>query len=439
MHQATLPEHLESVVDMVTGLSQFPIPHLGVKQPNADLGIVPQTINSMYKVTLPPSAGNTSQGVIEFEGQSYDNNDLLGYGNQLNIPIKAVDPKHIIGPMPQQSSVEGLLDIEFIAGVNPQADNWYWYNSPYTKWLYEWATEFNAAPEVPQVISMSYAWSEMDQCNSGISGSACAQLGVDSFGYVRKVNTEFQKMGARGVSVLVASGDSGANGRTDISCTQPQLRPDYPAASQFVTSVGGTELVNAQPLASQPQLCRRFPGGCAASGTEQAVSFQISDYASGGGFSNVADMPTYQADVVGAYLVSGVKLPPASYFNAKGRAFPDVAGLGHNCLCLISSTIEPVGGTSCATPIFSALVSMLNVASIQKTGKTLGFLNPLLYQMYKDDPSIFTDIIKGDNLCTEGGCSPSCKGFLCTKGWDPVTGLGTPNYQKMLAYVNAHL
>jgi hypothetical protein len=48
--------------------------------------------------------------------------------------------RRIIGPMPQASSVEGLLDIEFIAAVNPQADNWYWFNSPYTKWLYGMAS-----------------------------------------------------------------------------------------------------------------------------------------------------------------------------------------------------------------------------------------------------------------------------------------------------------
>jgi len=289
---------------------------------------------------------------------------------------------------------------------------------------------------VPQVISMSYAWSEKDQCNSGISGQACASLGVDSYGYVRLVNTEFQKMGLRGVSVLVASGDSGTNGRTDASCTVPELRPDYPACSPYVTSVGGTELVNAKPLATQPQLCRRFSVGCASTGTENAVSFPISNFASGGGFSNVATQPAYQTDVVNGYLASGVKLPPASYFNAKGRAFPDVAGLGHNCLCLISQTIEPVGGTSCASPIFSGLVSLLNGASVAKTGKTLGFLNPLLYQMYAADKTTFTDVTKGDNLCTEAGCSPNCKGFLATPGWDPVTGLGTPNYDAMLKYIN---
>lgn len=47
----------------------------------------------------------------------------------------------------------------------------------------------------------------------------------------------------------------------------------------------------------------------------------------------------------------------------------------------------------------------------------------------------FTDVTVGDNKCTEDGCKPECQGFVATKGWDPVTGLGTPNYAAMKKYV----
>lgn len=43
-------------------------------------------------------------------------------------------------------------------------------------------------------------------------------------------------------------------------------------------------------------------------------------------------MCSYQTDAVTAYLQSGTTLPPASYFNTSGRAFPDIAGLGHQCV-----------------------------------------------------------------------------------------------------------
>ena len=62
-------------------------------------------------------------------------------------------------------------------------------------------------------------------------------------------------------------------------------------------------------------------------------------------------------------------------------------------------------------------------------------MNPLLYKMFADNPAAFNDITVGDNICTEAGCSRSCKGYYAAPGWDPVTGLGTPNYPTMLAYI----
>lgn len=51
---------------------------------------------------------------------------------------------------------------------------------------------------------------------------------------VRRTNTEFIKMGAQGVSVLVCSGDSGAHGRTDYACNAKEARPDFPATRYCV-------------------------------------------------------------------------------------------------------------------------------------------------------------------------------------------------------------
>lgn len=69
----------------------------------------------------------------------------------------------------------------------------------------------------------------------------------------------------------------------------------------------------------------------------------------------------------------------------------------------------------------------------------LGFLNPLLYKMAAACPNCFNDITTGDNICTEDGCSSSCYGFTCTKGWDPVSGLGSPHYPNMLNYIKTNV
>jgi tripeptidyl-peptidase-1 len=158
-------------------------------------------------------------------------------------------------------------------------------------------------------------------------------------------------------------------------------------------------------------------------------------FASGGGFSNVSPMPSYQQAAVQAYLNNpNAALPPASYYNATSRAYPDVAALGSNVL-IYQGGLEPVGGTSCSAPEWAAVASILNQAVIKKTGKPLGFLNPWIYQTAAACSSCFHDITVGDNICTEDGCSPSCKGFKCTTGWDPVTGFGSPNVQALLQYI----
>jgi len=62
----------------------------------------------------------------------------------------------------------------------------------------------------------------------------------------------------------------------------------------------------------------------------------------------------------------------------------------------------------------------------------LGFLNTFLYQ----NSQAFTDITKGNDKVGRMG-EPLEYGYDCAKGWDPVTGLGTPDFTKLLASVLA--
>ena len=193
------------------------------------------------------------------------------------------------------------------------------------------------------------------------------------------------------------------------------------------------------PLDNPPSICKGISLECAANGTEVAVSFKRSRFASGGGFSWYAEQPSYQADAVAKYLQrSDVDiLPPAEYFNAKGRGFPDISAMGHNFLVEVSNSVYGVGGTSVSSPIMGSFFSLLNQVSVKKTGKTLGFLNPLIYQMYADEPtSIFQDVTEGDNVCTESGCFRSCVGYYAADGWDAVTGLGSMKYKAAESYLS---
>merc|ERR1711937_793356 len=252
------------------------------------------------------------------------------------------------------------------------------------------------------------------------------------------------KIGARGVSLLAASGDSGANGRTDGACTGTKLHASFPGSSPYVTAVGATMLQDPKyNLPTTPEACTALGNTfkCASGGTEVAVSSEIAGFTSGGGFSTYTPMPSYQKDAVTAYLNSGTALPPSTYFNSKNRGYPDVAAMGNNYAVYLSEYggWTTVGGTSASSPTFAAVAGFMNAASQKADGKPLGFLNPLLYKMYGEQPDAFTDVTVGDNKCTEDGCFSTCKGYECAKGWDPVTGLGTPVTDKMLTYVESLL
>lgn len=151
-------------------------------------------------------------------------------------------------------------------------------------------------------------------------------------------------------------------------------------------------------------------------GTESAADF------SSGGFSNVFAAPSYQASAVQTYL-SGLGGANKGRFNAAGRAFPDVSAIGHDLGIVVDGQLQGVDGTSCSAPVFASMVALLNDALAAAGKAPLGFLNPFMYA----NPGAFFDITTGDNP----GCGTN--GFPASEGWDPVTGLGTPNFTALKA------
>jgi tripeptidyl-peptidase-1 len=91
---------------------------------------------------------------------------------------------------------------------------------------------------------------------------------------------------------------------------------------------------------------------------------------------------------------------------------------------------------SASAPLFAAVVSNLNAARLAQGKGVLGFLNPFLYSLN----SGLKDIVHGGSTgCT--GTSRTSRlpttfvpyaSWNATKGWDPVTGLGTPEFDKLL-------
>ena len=254
--------------------------------------------------------------------------------------------------------------------------------------ILDWSAQVYAMSDatVPRVHSVSY-------------GNDEAQQSSDE--YIQEVNAAMMKLGARGLSILFASGDGGVFGRRG---SPKRFHAGFPASSPWVTAVGGTDFVTKNVI-----------------GEEKAWT------GSGGGFSDHFGPPAYQSAAVRAYLTStNHSLPDQSKWNASGRGFPDVAALGggQNQYCIVADAAHKstgAYGTSAATPVLGAVVAKLNELRAAQGKPALGFLNPLLYQ----NPHVFHDVTQGCN----GGKAARCKaggrgnGFFAAKGWDAATGL----------------
>lgn len=112
-----------------------------------------------------------------------------------------------------------------------------------------------------------------------------------------------------------------------------------------------------------------------------------------------------------------------------GRGTPDVCALGTGYPIITNGKLTPgVGGTSASAPVFGGIVSVLNTKLVAAGKKPMGFLNQFIYQ----NTAAFTDVTVGSNKVGRGG-TPLAAGFNCSTGWDPVTGVGSPVFAKVLA------
>jgi subtilase family serine protease len=203
---------------------------------------------------------------------------------------------------------------------------------------------------------------------------------------------------------------------------------DYPTSSPYVTSVGATQfLTDSSGAVTEEVACSILTGAIITTG---------------GGFSLSQAAEDYQTQAVRGWSSNTSNpFPPSYSYDINNRAYPDVAFNGHNYLIYYSDSTSDncpcsageVDGTSCSSPALAGMISLINDQLLNAGKPQLGFLNYLLYQMAEDQPSAFNDIVSGNNFCNRGWC---CQyGYTAVPGWDPVSGLGSPNYQSFLNYV----
>ncbi|HXZ05146.1 MAG TPA: S53 family peptidase [Ktedonobacteraceae bacterium] len=217
----------------------------------------------------------------------------------------------------------------------------------------------------------------------------------------------FQEATDKHITLLASSGDSGA---AQLTCdgTSYVKAVSSPASDPLVTGVGGTQLFANQKTGQYI--------------SEIAWNEPQFNAASGGGYSVLYSRPSYQNGTV----------------NNKGRGVPDVAyNAAVNGGVLVAISVLPpgaegfpfhiVGGTSAGSPQWAGIVALAN----QIAGERLGFLNQAIYGIGRSSSysSSFHDILFGNNtvqLPNASGTIVTIIGFSARKGWDPVTGWGSP-------------
>jgi len=232
---------------------------------------------------------------------------------------------------------------------------------------------------------------------------------------LNRFNTEVMKLGAQGVSVIIASGDDGvANFPARSNPSACGFHPSFPASASYVTAVGAT----MGPENNTVEIAETSDAG--------------GGITTGGGFSTVFAQPSYQSAAVSNYFkVAESTLPPVGTYNASGRGYPDVSILGHNYVIEDGGQLSAGSGTSASAPVFAGMISLINSQRLAAGKSALGFLNPILYQTATANPEAFHDITQGKNNCCAGnpGQQVCCQyGFTAAPGWDPLTGLGSINF-----------
>jgi kumamolisin len=383
----SIPREYAEPVEAVLGLDNHPIamPHFRLldnpKKPRSKKRsdqmqpFNPPRVAQLYNFPTGVNGAGQTIGILELGG-GYNPSDLSGYFAGLGIAEPRVTAVSVDGatnspslpssPTDPNADGEVALDIEVAGSIAPGANIAVYFTTNTSQGFLNALTTaiHDTANGPPSVISISW-------------GSAESNWTAQS---MTAFDEACQSAVALGITITVASGD---NGSSDGASGD---NVDFPASSPHVLGCGGTELIAANGAIHQEMVWNDQPQGGA----------------SGGGVSSVFSLPPWQMKVN----------VPTSPTTAGGRGVPDVAGdaspeTGYNVL--FDGQSQVIGGTSAVAPLWAALIALLN----QQGGSNIGFANLALYQNAENG---FNDITQGNN-----------GSYSAAAGWDPCTGLGSPN------------
>jgi subtilase family serine protease len=308
---------------------------------------------------------------------------------------------------------ETTLDVEYAHAVAPQA-NILLVETP--------VSETEGVQGFPQIV----------QAENYVINHHLADVISQSFGATEQtfpngatlesLRSSFKNAAAQHVTVVAASGDSGA-ADVGLDGSTYYLHPvtSWPPSDPLVTAVGGTQLhLNAagQRTASDTVWNDTY---------DRAVNEYLfgdagpNPLAGGGGKSIFFSRPNYQQGV--ANVVGNQRGVPDISMSAACNGAVDT----YNSFPGQPAGWYPTCGTSEATPEFAGVVALAD----QVAGHPLGLINPMLYQLAAGHARGIVDVTSGDNTVSfrQGGRVSTVGGFSARPGYDLASGLGTIDAQ----------
>lgn len=376
---------------------------------------VPITVQKAYNETGAISQGidGTGQTVVLVDAFGDVNalTDITEFSAAFNLPVPSFTVQTVnasntiqditsdsigiaIGAVPAGWDAETALDIEWGHAMAPGAKIVNMIGLDQGVGLAQ-AVATAIANHAGNVISQSFGLWEGDanvtDCCIISAGSVTLQtfaVGTDS--WIQYLHPFYQMAAATGITVLASSGDSGS-GSGCCSGNAPAVAANYPAADSFVTAVGGTSLF------------------ADSNGYIKETAWS----GSGGGFSTIFSRPSWQT---GPGIPVNVPVLPNG---ALARGEPDIAAVADPSTGVIivvhgAILVTGIGGTSVASPVWGGIIATLNT----RLTSPEGFYNPTAYSILKSPTYCgqFHDTQVGSNGAYSAG-----------PGWDPVTGVGSPN------------
>jgi subtilase family serine protease len=418
----------------------------------------PGDIKLIYDLNplLKAAVNGAGQSIAIIGQSSVATSDIENFENAAGLSVK--DPTMVIVPgsgspmmFPGDES-ESDLDLEWSGAIAPGAEIFFVYTGSSTNFGVFDSLQYAIDEKIGTIISLSYG-----ACEPTVSATAASALeAVVSQGI------------AQGQTILAAAGDSGSTAcyvspttTSPTLSTQEELAVSYPASSQYVTGVGGTEI--SQTNSAYYTAGSAYWAG--PSGTSDVVTSALqyipevvwndsvsnvqggstSLSAGGGGASTLyTSKPSWQTGVPGIPSDSARDVPDVSLFSSPAfvpyiycSSDPSSFSTGQVASCnsgfrdSATGDLTLAGGTSFATPIFAGMVAILNQQKGYTTGQ--GLLNPELYKLASNSATYaaaFHDVTSGNNECPSSLGSSYCSGngtshYSAGTGYDQATGLGS--------------